>query len=171
MKFFPIKDYTIKTKLTPAIIMERLNNNLESRRLIRFDLSTEDSIERYEGKLMDNKFQINRISYHRGYLPVILGAICKEISHTEISIKMHYKKLTLIIIYVWLVLVGFICFISGIEQIVRWKFEPLVFVPLVMFVFGLFIFFLKFGGFEDETKKSLQYLETLFDAEEAEAFE
>src|SRR5262249_6656340 len=144
----------------------RLKNNLEPRKLIRFYLWIDDSVERYEGEVLDGYFYMKRINFRSGALFTIFGKIGNRVSNREIHIKMKYKKSDLIGAYAFLSFIGSIALLGLLIQLINGTFQLLDLAPLLIFLFGLLIYFLAFSGFDDETKKCLEYLKRLLDAEE-----
>ncbi|HMG81481.1 MAG TPA: hypothetical protein VK559_00465 [Ferruginibacter sp.] len=172
MKYLPFENYTLLTKLSSEEIKKRLAENLVAKRKGLSFLSLDNrAIRPYEGEIIEDTFSINRIiNYRNSFLPMITGSISKPYGKTEIAIKMRPALFTLIFIAFWLGIVGMVCIailiigIIKISSIHLSEISPLLLIPFGMFIFGCALSIIPF---KIESKKSKEFLQLLFQAEEA----
>jgi len=159
MNFLPIKNITFKTSLSQEEVVSRLRENTEPEKNLRFGFFSKKKTKRYEGIIAEKYFLIKRIiEYGNSFLPIIKGTIQKDIHGTKVKIKMRLKTFVSVFMGIWCVGVG-IGFISIlISSINKNGFEPVIFLPLGMF---LFAYLLTLGGFKAESAKSIKDLEEI----------
>lgn len=170
MKYLPVEDYTILTRLSVDEVRNRVAENIEPKRNFRIALFSMSSTKPYEGELSNNSFTISRIiNYRNSFLPIITGTFFAKDGGTEINIKMRPSILVIVFISIWLGAVGLVCigvFIAWIIKLMHLtqnKFSPMIFIPYLMFIFGYALVTI---GFKSESNRSKKFLADLFEGYE-----
>jgi hypothetical protein len=99
--FLPVEDYTLTTKLKVEEVSKRLSEKIRARRTIRGAfrdfLYGDDTRCSYEGYLVSNQFEMQRIiGYRNSFLPVINGLIYNMDGKTYIRVEMKIVDYVLI---------------------------------------------------------------------------
>ncbi|RZJ44705.1 MAG: hypothetical protein EOO19_11700 [Chryseobacterium sp.] len=136
--------------------INRIADNINTKKSVfKFNkISTKD----YEGFIIENSFEINRIiNYRNSFLPHITGSIRGGISGTQIEIKMRLHWFIIIFIIFWC---SFILF-TTIFNITAKEISASSFIPFLMLAF---VYILTMFGFKSESKKSKEDLKKIFEA-------
>jgi hypothetical protein len=164
IKYLPFENITYRTKLDSEEIIKRINDSIEAKKTFRIlGIFGNSNHKPYEGNINGNSFNISRIiGYRNSFLPRIKGEIEKGYGSTSINVKMKLHPFVLAFMCVWCggVGLGFIAFLNS--SIEKETFEPTIFIPFGMLIFG---YGLTTVGFKYESIKSKKYLAKLFDAE------
>lgn len=164
MKYLPYENITYKSMVDSKEILNRIGEIIEPKKTFRMSgVSGNNDHKPYEGYIKGNSFNITRIiEYQNSFLPRIKGNIENSFGTTKINVQMRLHPFVLVFTLLWCSAagLGFLAVLSS--SIVKGIFEPTMFMPLVMLLFG---YGLATGGFKYESKKSKQYLAQLFDAE------
>jgi len=159
MKFFPYDSYTIKTKLTPDEITQRLEENTEPKKIFRFNFFSNSLTKPYEGEINEDTFDIKRIISGRdSFLPRIKGKISKLTIDTEVHIIMRMALYTYI---VWLIINGtllYALFIVTNSMLLQRKFNASV---LILFAMTVIVYLFAFLSFKYESSQSKKFLDDL----------
>ena len=162
MKLLPFENIIYKTNLSESEVIKRLNDSIEPEKTLRVNLFGNKSTKDYEGCISKQQFKINRIiSYRNSFLPRIKGTIQTDAQGTSIHVKMRLHLTVIIFLTIWCggVGAGFITFLS--YSIVSNEFNPGIPGTIGMLIFA---YTLTMGGFKFESKKSKNYLSSLFEA-------
>ena len=164
MKYLPFENITYKTKLNKGEIQNRLSENIEPKKILRFrGILSSNNHKPYEGSITGAEFNVNRIiKYKNSFLPRISGMIDHDISGSLIHVKMRLSVFMIVFLCIWFGGVGIGCFFSLSVLLTRSNFEPILLIPIGLFVFVYMIVIL---GFKYESTKSKQFLTQLFEAE------
>lgn len=157
-KFLPIENIVFKTKLSKEQVVLRLSENIEAKKTFGFGNYSKP----YIGYINGNNFEIERvINYRNSFLPQIKGNVYSELSGTKINVKMMPASYVLFFMAIWFggVIVGclamlFILFTEG--------FTSFLFLPFIMFLFGIGLLY---GAFKTESAKSKKDLMRILEAE------
>ena len=163
MNFLPIENITYHTSLTQEEVVHRLKENTELEKNLRFRLFSNKETKCYEGYISEKYFSIKRIiGYGNSFLPRIKGSIQKDIQGTKIEVKMRLQDFVAVFLGIWCfgVGTGFIAIL--ISSINKSEFEPVMFIPLGMF---LFAYLLTLGGFKSESSKSIKDIEKIINGQ------
>ena len=161
MNFLPFLNIIYKSKLNEDEIIKRLNELIEPKKILRNGIFVDVSTKLYEGKIIENKFNINRIiSYNNSFLPRIIGTFKYVNFDLVINVKMRLHFFVLIFTIIWFTIIG-LTFL-GLLVMSFSNFTPLVFLP-----FGLLLFFyvITIGFFNYESNKTKKDLKLLFEAD------
>ena len=163
MKLLPCENYILTTKLSPRQALEKLERNIQPKKNFPFTLFNYYT-KPYEGSIYnDNRFEINRITGVRSsFLPLISGYVTRNLTETNILIKMRLSILTLIFIFIWLLGTA-MTIMSTISKMISLK----SFDPLIVFSFLILLLFyaIVLGSFKNESIKSKKFLTGLFEEE------
>jgi hypothetical protein len=163
--FLPYENYILITKLSPKIVMDKLQAQVQAERSIYKSVSPKNLL--YEGRCADNSFKIKKIiNYRNSFLPNITGNVYTELGETHIHIKMQPHTFVLVFMGVWLSGVSFGCIVTLISTVLNFAangFNAVLFAPCGMLAFGLTLFI---GGFKSESVGTKVFLKQLFEAEE-----
>ena len=169
-KYLPYENFIISSRLPLAEVRKRLADNVQPKRTFRLTAFGNSHGKPYEGQIFADSFSISRIiNYKNSFLPVVNGQISTFLGKTEIHVKMRVPTSVLIFTLLWLGIVGLVCLgiiIMGIIQfntIAQNGFSPMILIPFVMFLFGCI---LTSAAFKAESKRSRQFLERLWEAQE-----
>ncbi|GAB2813205.1 hypothetical protein [Ferruginibacter profundus] len=172
-KYLPVENYTLSTKLSVDEVRDLITAHVAAKRGFTLGFYNTKVTEPYEGEVKENTFTISRvINYRNSFLPIIKGSISSFIGRTQIDITMRPAVGVLIFMSVWLGAVGIACLciivvalmhITEIGNVFTQGFSPVVLIPFGMFIFG---YVLIYFGFKLESKKSKEFLQKLFAAEE-----
>ena len=169
-KYLPFENYVIISKLSVEEVTRRLTDNIEPKKYLRLSVFNKGSNKPYEGQILGDTFTINRIiNYRNSFLPVITGHISTFLGKTQINVKMKPVTFVLIFISLWLGIVGLICFgiilvgLIQFKQVLQNGFSPMILIPFGFFLFGFLLINL---AFKAESKKSKEFLDRLFEAQE-----
>jgi len=169
-KYLPFENYILSTQLSVDEICNRLNRNIEPRKININPFQSRNASKPYEGELIGDTFKISRIiNYRNSFLPVIKGQITKSFGQTFVKVKMRPDILVLIFMSFWMGIVGLACIGVLIGTLIYWINQGLSFVnlllivPFAMFLFG---FSLLYFGFKYESKMSKAFLEELIEGKE-----
>jgi hypothetical protein len=164
MKYLPSENITYRTKLDSGEISKRVNEIIEPKKTFRMTgIFGGKNHKPYEGSVNGLSFKITRIiGYRNSFLPNITGEIEKDLNGSKINVKMRLHSFVLLFMFIWLTIVGSVSLTVLISSIDKSTFEPLIVIPLGMFLFG---YGMTLGGFKYESSKSKKYLAELFEAE------
>lgn len=152
--FLPYREYTYHSSLPAEAILERIANDLEPRKWIRWHLF-ETNKKPFEGTVQGHSFDIQRIiRYRNSFLPQITGQVEDRISHREVQIQMRMHRLVEFVLITWVGIFALIVAGVTFTRFASGKFEPWI---LVVIPFLLFAYLLSMGGFLYEVKKAHQY--------------
>ena len=156
MKFLPFENITYKSKLSKEEIISLLAEQVEPERSI-FSFSLKERMKPYEGAIIENTFNIKRISNRNSFVPIIRGEILEEENGTTIKITSSIQ--TPIIIF-YLVIFWFL--FSTMPSIFASTYDPRSMAPYMIF---LFFYPATMIGFKYESNKSKKFLKALFETE------
>ena len=162
MKYFPIEKITYRTKLNKVEIVSKLSDCIEPEKIL-FRISQKGT-KPYEGKIHNNKFEINRIiKYRNACLPRIYGIIQQNSEGTTIKVNMILHLPVAIFLFIWFGALGCAGVFSLIQFILYSEYRN----PAVIFVFGMFVlaYYGIMKAFKYESTKAKRDLEKLFEAE------
>ena len=164
MKYLPFENITYTTKLDSEEILNRLNNIIEPRKTFRNNgIFGGGHHKPYEGSINGASFSVTRIiNYRNSFLPKINGAVEKDLDGTKINVRMRLHLFVIIFMAIWLIGVGIGCLAFIFTMLDNNKFEPMIFIPFGMLLFG---YALVTGGFKYESKKTKKDLAQLFESE------
>ena len=158
MSFLPYENLIFESNLTTEDLQDRINQNIESKKMLRIGFKNKNT-KPYEGYLNGNSFEINRIiGYRNSFLPQIKGVITETNGVSRINVKMRLHILVYIFMTIWCGGIGFALIGMLISCINNNKFEPAIFFPFGMLIFG---YLLTTGGFKFESNKSKKDLEKM----------
>ena len=169
-KFLPFENYVLTTSLSPDEVYKCLSDCLEPKQVRFIAFFKTYATKPYEGEISGNAFSINRIiNYQNSFLPMINGYVSTFAGQTQIEITM--KPATIVLVFVsfllgisGLVSISMLLFaLPQISQIMKTGFSPLFLIPFIMFIV---VCFLTYIGFKPESKKSKEFLATLFNGQE-----
>ncbi len=161
MSFLPWENLIYKTDLTETELRERINQNIEPKKTLRFGFKNKNT-KPYEGYLNGNNFEINRIiNYRNSFLPQIKGEITQANGVTRINVKMRMHIFVYIFLSIWCGGVGLVFVNFLISAIKSNNFEPSIFIPLGMLIF---FYLMTTGGFKFESSKSKKDLEKILNS-------
>jgi hypothetical protein len=170
-KYLPFENCVLTTNISTFEILKRIADNIEPKQgfnLIPFD--TRKYTKPYTGYIHGLTFTMNRnINYGNSFSPMITGKLETFSGKTEIKLKMRLVGFVAVLISLWLGAAGLVCLgiiivgLSRLKQISQTGFSPMVLIPFVMFVFGVFLVLLPF---KYESKKSILFLSSLLDCVE-----
>ena len=161
MNFLPYENYYLKTKLTPHQVALLLQKNIIARSRDIFRSNT-NTTRPYEGYIDRNIFEVSRIiNYRNSFLPIIKGQVYSENGGSSIHVKMKLHTVVAGFMLVWMS--GLSIALIGVftKMLVHKKFEPGIFLVLLMFSLG---YGLTIGGFKYESNKSKKHLAELLEA-------
>ena len=168
----PFENYILKSKLSVDDVLKRLGDNIQKEQGFGFSNFNNTYTKPYSGQISGMTFKMSRnINYRNSFLPVITGQISTHLGHTQISIIMRPVLFVLIFISLWFCIVGLVCvsiLIAGLlqfKQVLLNGFSPMLLIPYGMLVFGCLLTYFAFKG---ESKKSIEFLTSLFESSESE---
>ena len=168
-KYLPFENYILTSYLPAYEIEKRIAANIEPKSTSIFSGFNRNSTKPYEGQLVDKNFTISRIiSYRNSFLPIIKGNISTYLGETQIRIKMRPATFVLVFMSLWLGIVGLVCIgiifigLLSFEALLQNGFSLLLLIPFAMFIFGALLITLAFRA---ESKKSKEFLATLFEGQ------
>jgi hypothetical protein len=160
MKFLPYENYCLFTRLPIDEVKQRLKDNTEPRKWFRFGIFPSGSNREFEGEVMGDIFNINRIVVSNlTTRPTMNGTISVENNGANIFLDMRMRADA---IY-WFVLVLAGLLILAFTLLFQHNFHIkayLAFLPLI-FVYVIVTLFFKF-----EASMSKNFLSNLIEAEE-----
>jgi hypothetical protein len=138
MKYLPFENITFKTKLTPQEVMERLQRVVEPERSFQLFRASRTRREKpYQGFVYRSSFLATRnIQYRNSFNPTISGTVLTGDDHTTVNIKMRLPLFVSIFMAIWCGGVLFAVVMIALRSIEENKFHAMIFVPLLMLVFG-----------------------------------
>jgi hypothetical protein len=156
MKYLPFENITYKTKLTPHEVMERIQRVVEPERSFQLFRASRARREKpYQGFVYRSSFLATRnIQYRNSFNPTISGTIAQEGDHTIVNVKMRLPLFVSAFMAIWCGGVLFAVVMIVIRSFQENKFHSMMFVPLLMLVFG---YGLVTGAFKFESIKSRNY--------------
>jgi len=151
INIFPHEKISYQTYFSDKEVMEKLEKSI-----------TMDTI--YTGECSDNKFKLTRnINYRNSFLPIIKGKIDSNQNSTIIDVNMQLHILVRIFMSIWvtgtLISCIVIIYTSISEEITL---DTHTFIPFFLFFFGIVFPYI---GFKYESKKSIEHLKEIFEAE------
>ncbi|MGG9962335.1 hypothetical protein [Ferruginibacter sp. SUN106] len=169
-KYLPVENYTLATKLSVQEVRNRIEDNIGAKEQYSLFSFKNNITKPYVGQLKGNTFTINRvINYRNSFLPIIKGEISEFTGQPRIHIKMRPATMVLVFISAWLGIAGITCLIMLFTVVVQSReimqhgISPVMLGPFAMFCFG---YLLTYFAFKLESKKSKEFLQNLFVAEE-----
>jgi hypothetical protein len=167
-KFLPFEYFVLQTNLTMAEVLGRIADNIEPRKGLRLDSYPEKRIKQYEGRIIDNNFEINRIiDYKNSFLPMISGQIQPGTNNMKIFITMRPAVFVLALMAIVLGTTGSACLtiiimvIINFNKILQQGISPMILIPFGMFILGYGMIII---GFKMESKKAKEFLIDLLEA-------
>ena len=169
-QILPYEKYVLESSLPPAEIGKRISDVIEPKKTAFFAPLYRKSARPYEGQYVGDRFEISRIiDYRNSFLPDISGHIISFGNQTRIAINMQLSPFVLVFMAGWLGIVGLVCLsmltyaVVQSEEVSQREFTPLSLMPFGMFIFGCLLAVIPF---KIESKKSKQFLASLFEGQE-----
>lgn len=164
MKYLPSYTYSLKSPLDSAEVLKRLKDNVEPKKIIRFDISLSKEPKPFEGSVYSSSFFINKIYYGNYRLrPNIQGKIKSTDEGTQVDIKMApdmtiwlFPFVSFIILFVYVNLA-----ISGALEEAGLSFK-IIFPLFAIFLFPATVIF----GYIPKVTSAKSSLMQLFEAKE-----
>jgi hypothetical protein len=161
-KFLPIENLIYKTRLSKDEVLIKLSDNIEKQKAFGFGAYNHAYSKPYIGDIIDNSFKVSRaINYRNSFLPVIEGTVATDYVGTKISVKMKLHSSVIFFISIWLGGVSIACIVT-LHALFTQGFSPELLIPFGMLIFGTTLFF---GGFKIESKKSIEDIKLILEAE------
>jgi len=149
MKYLPFERLVYETPHSEDQIIAYLKDEIRS--------------QSYSGSIKENSFELKRVIYYRNsFLPIIFGSIEKGTLGTRVSVRVRPHLFVLIFGGIWCGIVGLVAIIFLVVSLASLRFQPGMFIPLLMFAFG---YALIMGAFKYESRRSKKDLAQLFNAE------
>jgi hypothetical protein len=161
MMFLPYENITYKTKLKNNEIINKIQNLIEPKKIIR--LFWKGNEKPYEGEIYENKFKMKPIYNYRiafMFLPVIFGTIINDFNINKINVKMKLNILAIII----MILIVSICtfgIIIGLFGSINDKIF-ILYLSIITFIICYCIIII---SFKIESKKTRKLFEEIFISE------
>lgn len=163
MKLLPKENITYKTKLKEVEIINRLYNLINFENELFEDLFENITINKYEGEISGNTFNIKRYKLTReNFLPRISGVITNDFDGTTIQVKMKLNTLITVFLYVWSFIYGIIFVVFTIKSFIDLEIYIWSVISLVMLIFAYASAMI---GFKYESIISKKDLALAFDAD------
>jgi hypothetical protein len=168
-KYLPFENHLFTTTLSTLEVLHRIKENIEPNQGFILASSKRRYSKPYTGQINGLTFSMTRnINYRNSFIPVITGQLITYSNQTEVKVKMRLNTFVLVFITFWLGTVGLVCLGEIITGLLRFKqilftgFSPALIMPFIMFTFGYLLVIL---AFKAESKKSMKFLEELFNTE------
>ncbi|HKD69498.1 MAG TPA: hypothetical protein VKB84_21850 [Candidatus Binataceae bacterium] len=96
---FPYRRLSLETSLPAALVLMRIQDAVEPRRLMRISKTHRD----FEGAVSRTQFRIRRIIHHRNsFLPIVAGTIQPSLrGGTRVEVVMRMSWLVTAFMFVW----------------------------------------------------------------------
>ena len=164
MKLLPYEQYNLYTRLSPEEALQRLADNTEQGGTKK--PVGGKTVKPFRGQLTNETFSISPvIGYRNSFLPVLNGTYFRENGMTRIRTRLQLNDMVLVFCIIWLGIVGLCGILLPISEIGGAlngkRFDPMVFVPTGMFVFG---YVLMIAAFKTESARSKKLLAKVLDA-------
>jgi len=158
MKFLPFENITYHTQLSVEEVINRLSENLESRKY--FFPGLKSKRKAYEGYIKHNTFNINKVLDRRnGFVPIIKGKLYENNTGTIIKVKMRLHEIALIFgIFLFTILLPIS--VANIAYLLLSKAAPTreLIMPIFMFILFSSMIMYHFKSVSVPTKKHLAKL-------------
>lgn len=159
--FLPVEDYTLTTGLKVEEVSKRLSGKIRARRTIRGAfrdfLYGDDSKCTYEGYLVSNQFEMQRIiGYRNSFLPVVNGLIYNMDGKTFIKVEMKIINYVLIPV---MIIIAVVLLVSMFNLLAGYFNRAL---PLFISVFAYSVVYI---AFKIESNITTKFLKRLLEAE------
>lgn len=161
MNLLPFENIVYKSKLDSEEILKRISEIIEQKRGFRIKtLLSEGNYKPYEGIIIDNEFNLNRIiGYRNSFLPQIKGIVIRKLNRTTVKVKMRLHIIVIIFMTFWFggLTIGFLYTLFNKNNN-----DPTDWIFLILILIG---YFLVTAGFKFESKKSIDFFAKLLEAE------
>jgi hypothetical protein len=160
--FSPYEKIIIDSALQSEDIVKRINENVEAKKFIRFDLWGEKKYKEFEGVVEENRFKVSRISRGRNsFKPIVIGKIVENINSRTIVVRLRMDIFVYIFMAYWLGFAGVAAAGATLTGISKGKFSSTTLIIYGMFLFGYLMMIISFNY---ESGKAKKYLENLFES-------
>ena len=134
--FLPIENYTLTTNLKVEEASKRLSEKIGPKRTLKAFFWGNVTTRPYEGYLVSNAFEINRIiGYKNSFLPIISGLIYTIAGKTYIKVEM---KIVYYILIPIMIVIGLGLLVSMFNAVGS-QFLPGRVVPFLITLFAYFL--------------------------------
>ncbi|MEO5775713.1 MAG: hypothetical protein ABIQ27_02340 [Flavobacterium sp.] len=159
-KIIPIENLIYQSTLRSEELSAHLKN------VIGVGLKEDNYSTVYIGKVLPKRFEIKRvISYRNSFLPIISGEISDGINGTKVNVNMKLHPFVKTFMIFWLSGTLLASVASTYNFLFSSEPKPdggkMVFIPLLMLVFGIGLVVI---AFKAESQKSIKDLEKLLNA-------
>ena len=99
MKVFETKEIVFKTELSHEVVIRKISESIEVEQILGFGKSNYNYTKPFIGKILNNQFQIKKVSTTRNQtMPIINGEVINDFEGTKITVKINpYKPLFILI--------------------------------------------------------------------------
>ena len=154
MNIIPIQKLQIKSDYSAKIVAEKLSLETDQRMFFRKN----NSNKKFEGKVHNTSFNINRIlNYRNSFYPIISGKIIsEENSKTTIKITMCMTIYANVFMCIWFIITGTV-FIFALKQQIEnevFEYKPILWSLLFILV-GYFLMIISFTAEAKTARKIL----------------
>ena len=150
MKLFPRKKFIIETAISPDVVLERINDVTEPKKLF-------GSSKYFSGSISSSNFKISKnISYRNSFLPVIVGNVEPSSKGSNVTVTMRLHRFVFVFMCIWFFGVGIGC-IAALLNLDAFSFHSLI--PFGMLVFGGGLVSRAFGG--EASKQKIKLIELI----------
>jgi hypothetical protein len=162
MTFFNSENITYFTGLKKDEILLRLQNVTKDPKSF---FKPKKNKKRYEGKIYDCGFVVNRVIGFKHSYPLLVGSIIEEDNKTRINIELKYYPLIKNMFCIWVCFLILMFLIMLFSLLLKgfYMMSILSLAPLLMIALG---YFLTNTCFKWECATEKQYLKKLFEAEQ-----
>lgn len=162
MKLIPSKKVLLVSPLSEEQVKGILKDVISPKKRSLFNFKEAKNNTFFEGFIMDNQFQIQRIiTYRNSFLPQIKGQFKSSSNGTVISLNLKVQAFVLVFMSIWFSMVS-VAFVATFIGVLTQNVQPFaILVPLFMLVFA---FALVHFGFSKEEGKAILELRRILSA-------
>jgi hypothetical protein len=163
MNLLPFEKIIYQSKLTQTEITQRLQQETVPLQYIRISFFKKPSGKKFEGKVLENSFNIQRIIYYRNsFLPVISGKVEEEPSGSIIRLEMQLNTFVKVFLIFFLAIAS-----TGFFSAKSFSPANEISIPVMLLSFSMILLFymIIILTFHYEVKKAKKNLEVLLDLE------
>lgn len=162
MKLIPSKKVLLVSPLSEEQVKGILKDVISPKKRSLFNLKEAKNNTFFEGFIVDNQFQIQRIiTYRNSFLPQIKGQFKSSSNGTVISLNLKVQAFVLVFMSIWFSMVS-VAFVATFIGVLTQNVQPFaILVPLFMLVVA---FALVHFGFSKEEGKAILELRRILSA-------
>ena len=160
MRILPYINEEYTTTMTPSELAEKLSHIVEPKQHWTHAIFRKKRSKPFEGEVSDTSFEIRPIiRYRNSFIPIISGQVIAVERGSVIKLEMKLHSFVKSFMVSWLGSLGIGLIWITASMIQTLSFNPLIFFPMVMWLFG---YFLVKKGFNYEAIPAQTTLEAIF---------